>query len=157
MELAGVLVIVTAATLVGKTVAEGTKRLRKRDRHQDVRIEIDGDELRVSGQDDEEQDRLVKEWLARHGGSQRIEIGDIKGTTSGVAIGHGGHAHIETRAPKAKGVPTEWMPAVISAILLVACLFVLLSANYNSSTENWASGCIGAIVGFWLSDKGNKG
>src|SRR5262249_44574362 len=39
---------------------------------------------------------------------------------------------------------------VISAILIVAALFVVLSKRYTPTDKHWAYGTIGTLVGFWL-------
>lgn len=39
---------------------------------------------------------------------------------------------------------------VISAILLVAALFVILTKKYPPQDKHWAYGALGTIVGFWL-------
>lgn len=38
----------------------------------------------------------------------------------------------------------------ISLILLVACLYVVLSRQYEAGDKNWAYGTIGALTGYWL-------
>ncbi len=38
----------------------------------------------------------------------------------------------------------------ISLIVLVAALFVVLSASYDDSFNKWAFGIIGVVVGYWL-------
>lgn len=38
----------------------------------------------------------------------------------------------------------------ISMIVLVACLYIILSRKYESDTEKWAYGAVGIILGYWL-------
>jgi hypothetical protein len=38
----------------------------------------------------------------------------------------------------------------LSAILLAAALFVILTKRYSPQDKHWAYGTIGTIVGFWL-------
>lgn len=38
----------------------------------------------------------------------------------------------------------------ISAILLVAALFVILTKKYPPQDKHWAYGALGTVVGFWL-------
>jgi hypothetical protein len=42
------------------------------------------------------------------------------------------------------------MQVLITAVGLAGALWVLLSGGYSESVENWASGLIGLVVGFWL-------
>ena len=37
-----------------------------------------------------------------------------------------------------------------STLLVLAGLYILLSAKFSPSTENFASGIIGVIIGYWL-------
>lgn len=39
---------------------------------------------------------------------------------------------------------------VISMIVLIACLYIILSQEYESDTEKWAYGAVGIILGYWL-------
>lgn len=39
---------------------------------------------------------------------------------------------------------------VISAILLAAALFVILTKKYPPQDKHWAYGALGTVVGFWL-------
>jgi hypothetical protein len=39
---------------------------------------------------------------------------------------------------------------VISAVLLLAALFVVLTKRYPPQDKHWAYGALGTIVGFWL-------
>lgn len=39
---------------------------------------------------------------------------------------------------------------VISAVLLVAALFVILTKKYPPQDKHWAYGALGTVVGFWL-------
>ena len=43
---------------------------------------------------------------------------------------------------------------VISAVLLVAALFVILTKRYPAQDKHWAYGALGTIVGFWLKAPG---
>jgi hypothetical protein len=42
------------------------------------------------------------------------------------------------------------MQIVVSAVLLAAGLWVMLSGNYGADAMHWASGAIGTVVGYWL-------
>jgi hypothetical protein len=39
---------------------------------------------------------------------------------------------------------------VISAVLLAAALFVILTKKYPPQDKHWAYGALGTVVGFWL-------
>jgi hypothetical protein len=39
---------------------------------------------------------------------------------------------------------------VISAVLLIAALFVILTKRYPAQDKHWAYGALGTVVGFWL-------
>lgn len=39
---------------------------------------------------------------------------------------------------------------VISAVLLIAALFVILTKKYPPQDKHWAYGALGTVVGFWL-------
>jgi hypothetical protein len=39
---------------------------------------------------------------------------------------------------------------VISAVLLTAALFVILTKKYPAADKHWAYGALGTVVGFWL-------
>jgi len=39
---------------------------------------------------------------------------------------------------------------VISAVLLIAALFVILAKRYPAQDKHWAYGALGTVVGFWL-------
>jgi hypothetical protein len=43
------------------------------------------------------------------------------------------------------------MQVLITLVGMVGSLWVLLSGGYSESVENWASGLIGLIAGFWLT------
>ena len=43
---------------------------------------------------------------------------------------------------------------VISAVLLVAALFVILTKKYPPQDKHWAYGALGTVVGFWLKAPG---
>jgi uncharacterized membrane protein len=38
----------------------------------------------------------------------------------------------------------------VSAIVIVACLYVVLKGSYPDATTKWAYGMIGLVVGYWL-------
>lgn len=42
------------------------------------------------------------------------------------------------------------MQIVVSATVLAAALWVLLSKNYDEAYVKWAIGTIGVVVGYWL-------
>ncbi len=51
-------------------------------------------------------------------------------------------------APDSSGGPLPpWLSSVIAVLLTLACLWVLLSKQYDSSTQNWAAGVLGTILG----------
>lgn len=66
----------------------------------------------------------------------------------------------ETRQGALPPPPTPEVPAamnypliaqlVISAILLAAALFVILTKKYPPQDKHWAYGALGTVVGFWL-------
>jgi hypothetical protein len=35
-------------------------------------------------------------------------------------------------------------------VVLIACLYIILSQKYESDTEKWAYGAVGIILGYWL-------
>jgi hypothetical protein len=39
---------------------------------------------------------------------------------------------------------------VVSAIILIACLVVILSNGYPDATMKWAFGLVGVVIGYWL-------
>lgn len=43
---------------------------------------------------------------------------------------------------------------VISAVLLIAALFVILTKRYPAQDKHWAYGALGTVVGFWLKAPG---
>jgi hypothetical protein len=48
---------------------------------------------------------------------------------------------------------SEWQPAVaalVSFAVLASALYVILSARYDTSSEKWAFGAVGTILGYWL-------
>ena len=38
----------------------------------------------------------------------------------------------------------------ISAVLLAAALYIILSTSFSPSEKHWAYGTVGTIIGFWL-------
>jgi uncharacterized membrane protein len=38
----------------------------------------------------------------------------------------------------------------LSAIILIASLWIILSQNFSSDADKWAFGMIGLVVGYWL-------
>jgi uncharacterized membrane protein SirB2 len=44
----------------------------------------------------------------------------------------------------------EFMPVLVSIVLLISALFVILSKKYAPADRHWAYGSIGTIVGYWL-------
>lgn len=45
----------------------------------------------------------------------------------------------------------NWMPVVISLLILLAALYVILSNNsYGDAQQKWAYGVIGTILGYWF-------
>jgi hypothetical protein len=49
------------------------------------------------------------------------------------------------------------MQAALSAILLVAGVFVILSKDYGTTDKHWAYGTVGTLVGFWLRPVRSEG
>jgi hypothetical protein len=46
------------------------------------------------------------------------------------------------------------MQVVVTIILLLACLFMVLSKSYDPNSVHWAYATLGTLVGFWL--RGSK-
>lgn len=44
------------------------------------------------------------------------------------------------------------MTFVISLIVLISCLWILVSGKSDPSIQKWASGAIGMVGGFWLRE-----
>jgi hypothetical protein len=45
----------------------------------------------------------------------------------------------------------EWMPVVISLLVLLSALFVILSNNnFADAQQKWAFGVVGTILGYWF-------
>ena len=45
----------------------------------------------------------------------------------------------------------DWMPAVISLLVLLSALYVILSNNsFGDAQQKWAFGAVGTILGYWL-------
>ena len=42
------------------------------------------------------------------------------------------------------------MQIAVSAVILGAGLWVILSGHYNADAGQWASGAIGTVMGYWL-------
>lgn len=46
---------------------------------------------------------------------------------------------------------TEWMPIVISLLVLLSALYVILSNTiYQDAQQKWAFGAVGTILGYWF-------
>jgi hypothetical protein len=45
---------------------------------------------------------------------------------------------------------TRAVQIAISAVILGAGLWVILSGRYPTDSERWASGAIGTVMGYWL-------
>jgi hypothetical protein len=53
---------------------------------------------------------------------------------------------------------SNWTPAtnrllmqvLVTLVVLIACLFVILSKGYDPNSQHWAYGTVGTLVGFWL-------
>ncbi len=56
--------------------------------------------------------------------------------------------------PKAPGAaPSQlelWMRIAVSAAVLAAALYVILSKQYNPEDLKWAYAAVGTVVGYWL-------
>ena len=42
------------------------------------------------------------------------------------------------------------MPILVSAVLLIAALWVILAQKYTPTDRHWAYGAVGTVVGYWL-------
>jgi uncharacterized membrane protein len=40
--------------------------------------------------------------------------------------------------------------AIVSAVVMLACLFVILKGSYPDAITKWAFGMMGLVVGYWL-------
>lgn len=49
--------------------------------------------------------------------------------------------------------PKVWAGLVITATLLCAALWIILSQQYGSDEVKWAYGILGTLVGYWLPTK----
>jgi hypothetical protein len=59
-------------------------------------------------------------------------------------------AGARARARRAEDRTTSTMQVAISAVVLGAGLWVILSGHYPTDSERWASGAIGTVMGYWL-------
>lgn len=50
--------------------------------------------------------------------------------------------------------PRMVMQIVVTGVVLLAGLYIVLSADYSGDTERWAFGVIGAVLGYWLPSPG---
>ena len=62
---------------------------------------------------------------------------------------------IEGSKPMGKAIPSQlarqWMPVVISCLVLLSALYIILSANtYADAQQKWAFGAVGTILGYWF-------
>jgi hypothetical protein len=46
------------------------------------------------------------------------------------------------------------MQVVVTIVLMLTCLFMVLSKSYDPNSLHWAYATLGTIVGFWL--RGSK-
>jgi hypothetical protein len=53
-------------------------------------------------------------------------------------------------AARGEGQARLVMPIAVSAVILGAALWVMLSGHYDAGAERWASGAIGTVMGYWL-------
>ena len=77
----------------------------------------------------------------------------IPGVLSTVGIGalilmRGGRP--QPRATRGEGPARLVMQIAISAVVLGAGLWVILSGHYDADAERWAAGAIGTVMGYWL-------
>jgi len=50
-----------------------------------------------------------------------------------------------------------WMPAALSLVITAAALIVILiPQHYGETSQKWATGTIGLIIGYWLSPLKSK-
>lgn len=42
------------------------------------------------------------------------------------------------------------MPIVVSILVVAAGLYVILAGGYEDSSQQWAYGAVGAVLGYWL-------
>lgn len=54
------------------------------------------------------------------------------------------------RATRSEDPTSGAVQAGISAVILGAGLWVILSGHYTTDSERWASGAIGTVMGYWL-------
>ena len=66
-------------------------------------------------------------------------------------IGRGSRSGALAHTPSA--FSEQLMPVALSAIALVAALFIILSNRSSGESQKWAYGVVGVILGYWL--KGN--
>jgi hypothetical protein len=70
----------------------------------------------------------------------------ILGAAAIFALGWLRHYAVRVRASSLQ----EWSQVSMSAVLVAACLFVILSKKYKTAHEHWASGITGLILGYWI-------
>ena len=46
--------------------------------------------------------------------------------------------------------PRLIMQIVVSLVVLGAALYVILSKQYETEAQKWASGVVGTVIGYWL-------
>ena len=54
------------------------------------------------------------------------------------------------RARRAEERRRSAVQVAISAVVLGAGLWVILSGHYTTDSDRWASGAIGTVMGYWL-------
>ncbi|WP_299485220.1 hypothetical protein [Acaryochloris sp. IP29b_bin.137] len=45
-----------------------------------------------------------------------------------------------------------YISVVLSLVVLTSSIYVILNGSYDDSTEKWAFGAVGTILGYWLKD-----
>lgn len=74
-------------------------------------------------------------------------------TIAGVGIlllSRHGDSRRATRAREDASSARLLMQIVVSAVILGAGLWVILSGRYGADAMHWASGAVGTVVGYWL-------
>jgi carbon starvation protein CstA len=44
----------------------------------------------------------------------------------------------------------DWMPVIVSLLVLLTALYVILSNDRSGDAQKWAFGAVGMILGHWL-------
>jgi uncharacterized membrane protein len=63
-------------------------------------------------------------------------------------IGRGSRGSTGRHTPSA--FSEQLMPVALSAVALVAALFIILSNSSSGEIQKWAYGVVGIVLGYWL-------